>query len=85
MSSSSLNEQKSRESSHRLTDERMEQVREILFGDRERQIEARIKVLEDRLERMELSLNSRLDALQARLDAVSAKMDTTLMSARCKR
>jgi len=81
MSAPSLTELKKSVSSQKLTDEKMEQVREILFGDYERQIEDRVTVLEERIESLELSLNGRLDALQVRLDAVLAKIDATQLQA----
>ena len=73
----SLNDLRDGSLSRTLTDEKMEQVRELLFGDYERQIEARVGVLETRMRDLELSLHRRLDALQARLDAVSAELDAT--------
>ena len=61
----------------KVADEKMEQIRDLLFGDFVRQSEARIALLEDRVRDLELSLHRRLDALQARLDAMSAQADAT--------
>ncbi len=77
MSATPFNDFQNGVSSRHLTDEKMEQVRELLFGDYERQAEARITVLESRIQNLELSLHGRLDALQARLDAISAEMEAT--------
>lgn len=63
--------------SGKVADEKMEQIRDLLFGDFERQSEARIALLEDRVRELELSLHRRLDALQARLDAMSVQADAT--------
>ena len=63
--------------SGKMTDEKMEQIRDLLFGDYVRESEARIALLEDRVRDLELSLHRRLDALQARLDAMSAQSDAT--------
>ena len=77
MSASSLNNLHNGTPTGHLTDDKMDQVRELLFGDYERQTEARVGVLENRIRDMELALHGRLDALQARLDAVSAEIDAT--------
>ena len=77
MSATSLNDLGSGSDPRQLTDEKMEQVRELLFGDYERQTEARVSVLETRIRDLELSLHRRLDAMQARLDAISAEIDAT--------
>ena len=61
----------------KVADEKMEQIRDLLFGDFVRESEARIALLEDRVRDLELSLHRRLDALQARLDAMSAQHDVT--------
>lgn len=65
----------------RMTDEKMDQIRDLLFGDFERQSEARIALLEDRIRELELSLHRRLDALQARLEAMSAQSDASQQQA----
>ena len=58
--------------SRELGDDKMEQIRELLFGEYERQNEVRFAELEARVKELELSLHQRLDALQARLDDLSA-------------
>lgn len=73
----SLSDIRNGDPSRQLTDEKMEQVRELLFGDYERETEARVAILENRIRDLELSLHRRLDAMQARLDAISAELDVT--------
>lgn len=68
-------------SAGRMPDEKMDQIRDLLFGDFERQYEARIALLEDRIRELELSLHRRLDALQARLEAMSAQSDASQQQA----
>ena len=77
MTATSLNDVRNGASARDLTDEKMEQVRELLFGDYERQTQERVGILETRIHDLELSLHRRLDAMQARLDAITAEMDAT--------
>ena len=77
MTATSLNEVRNAATDRDLTDEKMEQVRELLFGDYERQTQERVEILETRIRDLELSLHRRLDAMQARLDAISAELDAT--------
>jgi hypothetical protein len=58
-----------------LSDEKMEQVRELLFGEFEKQTEARVRELEARVRELEVGMHRRLDALQARLEALSGEID----------
>ena len=64
-----------------LSDEKMEQVRELLFGEFEKMTDTRLLQLEGRVRELEQSLQTRLDAMQARLDAMSAEIDTTQRAA----
>ncbi|MEZ5842329.1 MAG: hypothetical protein R3D27_01180 [Hyphomicrobiaceae bacterium] len=63
-----------------VPDEKMDQVRELLFGDFARQSEGRLQVLETRVRELELSVHRRLDALQARLEALGAEIDANQRS-----
>ena len=60
-----------------VSDEKMDQVREILFGEYQRRTDAHIELLEERIRELELSIHRRLDALQARIDAVNAETDAS--------
>jgi len=79
MNATSLSEL--RERADQTTDEKMEQVREILFGEYQRQTDAHVALLEERIRELELTVHRRLDALQARIDAMSAEMDANQRSA----
>ena len=54
-----------------LTDEKMEQVRELLVGDSVRRLEARLAFLETRMNDVEVGIVRQLDALEARIDALA--------------
>lgn len=69
-----------RNSSSPVSDEKMDQVRDLLFGEYQRKTEAHISLLEDRVRELELAMNRRLDALQARIDAVAAEGDAAQRS-----
>jgi|LNFM01.1.fsa_nt_gb hypothetical protein len=56
-------------------DEQMDQVRELLFGDYQRQSEARLALLEARIRELELGLQRRLDAIEQRVDQIAGKAD----------
>jgi hypothetical protein len=56
-----------------LSDVKMDQIRELLFGEVQRQSEQRITLLEAKVRDMETSLQHRLDAMQARIDALAAE------------
>ena len=58
-----------------MTDEKMEQVREILIGDSVRRMEARVAFLETRLNEFEVSIGRQLDALEARIEALAGAAD----------
>ena len=54
-----------------MTDEKMEQVRELLVGDQVRRLEARIMFFETRLNDIEVGIVRQLDALEARIEALA--------------
>lgn len=56
-------------------DEQMDQVRDLLFGDYQRQSEARLALLEARIRELELGLQRRLDAIEQRVDQLVGKAD----------
>lgn len=59
-----------------LKDDKMDQVRELLFGEYERLNNARFSELEARVKELELGVHQRLDALQARLVALAADVSS---------
>lgn len=56
-------------------DEKMEQVRELLFGDFQRQSEARLAMLEARIRELELAVHHRLDAMQGRVEQLAGQAE----------
>ena len=75
MNATSLNEIRAAANAAHDPDVKMDQVRDLLFGDFARQSETRLQMLESRVRELELSLHRRLDALQARLEALGAEVD----------
>jgi polyhydroxyalkanoate synthesis regulator phasin len=69
-----------RNSAGTVTDEKMDQVRDLLFGEYQRKTEAHIGLLEERVRELETSVHRRLDAMQARIDAVAAEVDASQRS-----
>lgn len=57
-------------------DEKMDQVRELLFGEYQRQSEARLALLEARIRELELAFHRRLDAIEQRVEQIAGKVDT---------
>ena len=62
-------------------DEKMEQVRNLLFGEYQRRTDARLAALEQRVREMEAMLERRLDAIDARLEGLSGEIDANQRSA----
>lgn len=62
--------------SGQANDEKMDQVRELLFGEHQRQSDARLAMLEARMRELELSLLRRLEALEGRLEQIAARVET---------
>lgn len=58
-----------------LTDEKMDQVRELLVGDAVRRMEARLMFLETRLADVEVGIGRQLDALEARIEALAGSAE----------
>jgi hypothetical protein len=56
-------------------DDKMDQVRELLFGDYQRQSEARMALLEARLRELELGLQRRLEELEQQVAGIAHKVD----------
>jgi hypothetical protein len=56
-----------------LPDVKMDQIRELLFGEVQRQSEMRIITLETKVRELEAALQHRMDAMQARIDALAAE------------
>jgi hypothetical protein len=55
-----------------LADIKMDQIRELLFGEAQRHSDTRLALLESHVREIEAALHHRLDAMQARIDALAA-------------
>ena len=62
-------------------DEKMDQIRELLFGDYQRQSEARLALLEARVRELEFAVHHRLDAIQGRVEQVAGQTSADQRSA----
>ena len=56
-------------------DDKMDQVRELLFGELQRQSEARMALMEARIRELELGLIRRLDGIEQRVEQIAGKVD----------
>lgn len=62
-------------------DEKMDQVRELLFGDAIRNLELRIRHMESRLSEMEMGLTRQLDAIETRMKTLAGASETDRQTA----
>ncbi len=58
---------------HSGQDDRLDQVRDLLFGEYQRQTEARLAMMDARIRELELAMQRRLDALEIRAEQLLAK------------
>jgi len=52
-------------------DDKMQQIRELLFGEFKRDSDARLALIEARVRELEQGMHRRLDAIQASIDTLS--------------
>lgn len=57
-----------------LTDEKMDQVRDLLFGDYKRQTEIQLAAMDARLRELETVVSRRLGELEARLESLGGRI-----------
>ncbi|MEM9028935.1 MAG: hypothetical protein AAGC70_11260 [Pseudomonadota bacterium] len=62
-------------------DEKMEQVRELLFGAFQRDTATKIEILESRIRELESRIENRLDAIDARIAALAGEVDAAQRTA----
>jgi hypothetical protein len=55
-------------------DDKMQQIRELLFGEFKRDSDARLALIEARVRELEQGMHRKLDAIQASLDALSGNV-----------
>ncbi len=81
MNVTSHNQFKSGALPREVVDDKMVQIRELLFGEFERQSQAKHSELEARVRELELSVHQRLDSLQTRLDELANNISEDQRSA----
>lgn len=74
MTATSLNSLRTGFAAHDPSDEKMDQIRDLLVGDHVRQTEARLNALETRVSEMERAIGQQLDALNARVEALKGEV-----------
>lgn len=57
-----------------LTEDKMEQIRDLLYGEFKRDSDARLALLEAHVRELETGLHRKLDALGARLEQMQAEI-----------
>lgn len=57
-------------------EDKMEQIRELLFGEFKRDNDARFALVESRVRELEAGIHRKLDAIQARIEALSGDIRT---------
>lgn len=55
-------------------DDRMEQIRELLYGEFKRDSDARLALLEARVRELESGMHRKLDVIQARLESLATEI-----------
>ena len=74
MNATTIQELRAGVQGNQLSDDKMEQVRELLFGDYRRQSEARIATLEARIRELEGTQARKLEMIQARIEAIIGQL-----------
>lgn len=74
MTATSLDALRTGQPGRTMSDEKMEQVRELLLGEDLRRTDERLAAIEARQREFEITVSRRLDAIQARIDALSGEI-----------
>lgn len=72
MNATSLEELRASATGRDGKDERMDQVRQLLFGDHAQEVATRFMLLEARLRELETGVTRQLEIIQSRLDRLAA-------------
>lgn len=72
MSSSHFNELRNGVAANEQFDDKMQQIRDLLFGEFKRDSDARLALIEARVRELEQGLHRKLDSIHARLDALAS-------------
>ena len=76
MNATSLTELRNGAAPHEAADDKLEQIRDLLYGEFKRDHDARLRVLEAQMKELEAGLHRKLDAIQARVEAMAAEHST---------
>ncbi len=74
MNAPSLNSLRNGLADNEQSDERMDQIRELLVGDMVRESQTRLNALEGRVNELERAVSQQLDAIHARIEALSGEV-----------
>ena len=75
MNATSLDELRSAATNREVKDEKMEQVRQLLFGDHAREVSTRFMLLESRVRELEMGMARQLEAMAVRIDQLAGATD----------
>jgi uncharacterized coiled-coil protein SlyX len=73
MNATSLEELRAGATGREDRDERMEQVRQLLFGDHAQEVATRFMLMETRLRELESGITRQLEVIQARLEQLASE------------
>jgi DNA anti-recombination protein RmuC len=73
MNATSLGELRNGVAPAEATDDKIEQIRDLLYGEFKRDHDVRLKALESRVKELEGDLQRKLEAIQARLEALASE------------
>jgi polyhydroxyalkanoate synthesis regulator phasin len=76
MNATSPAELRSGGASDEAVDDKLEQIRELLYGEFKRDHDSRLKNLEAQVKELEASLHRKLDAIQTRIEAMVSENAT---------
>lgn len=73
MNATSVDELRSAATNREVRDEKMEQVRQLLFGDHAREVSTRFMLLESRVRELEMGVARQLEAMSQRIEQLASK------------
>lgn len=76
MNATSLDELRTSASQREFKDEKMDQVRQLLFGDHAREVSTRFMLMDARIRELETSLTRQLETIAARVETLAGETDT---------
>ena len=76
MNATSLTELRTGTAPDGAVDDKLEKIRDLLYGEFKREHDTRLKSLEAQVKELEAGLHRKLDAIQARVDAMATEHTT---------